>query len=104
WPNLAEDVKYYIELCDVCQRTEKPNKDQTVIPIKVIGPFDQIGIDFVGPLKVSSKGNKYIIVVTDYLTKWPEARPVQNATAKEVANFLYEKIICQHEVPSSLIS
>src|SRR6185295_13602316 len=41
WPNLTEDVKYYIELCDVCQRTRKLNKDQTVIPIKVTGPFDQ---------------------------------------------------------------
>src|SRR6185436_5637918 len=104
WPNLAEDVKYYIELCDVCQRTGKPNKDQTVIPIKVTGPFDQIGIDFVGPLKASSKGNKYIIVTTDYLTKWPEAKLVTNATAKEVANSLYEEIICRHGVPSSIIS
>src|SRR6185295_48337 len=104
WPNMAEDVKQYIESCDVCQRTGKPNKDQTVIPIKVTGPFNQIGIDFVGPLKASSKGNKYIIVATDYLTKWPEAKPVTNATAKEVANFLYEEIICRHGVPSSMIS
>ena len=68
------------------------------------GPFDQIGIDFVGSLKSSSKGNKYIIVATDCLTKWPEAKPVTNATAKEVAIFLYEEIICRYGVSSSLIS
>jgi hypothetical protein len=104
WPNMAEDIKQYIESCEVCQKMGKPKRDQTVIPIKVTGPFDQIGIDFVGPLKVSSKGNRYIIVATDYLTKWPEARPVKAATASEVANFLYEEIICRHGVPSSIIS
>src|ERR1051325_9640738 len=82
----------------------KPTKNKTVIPIKVTGPFDQIGIDFVGPLKESKKGNKYIIVTTDYLTKWPEAKPVKAAKAREVAKFLYEEIICRHSAPSSLIS
>lgn len=104
WPNMAEEIKQYIESCDSCQRTGKPTKDPSIIPIKVTGPFDQIGIDFVGPLKISKNENKYIIVATDYLTKWPEARPLKTATAKEVANFLYEEIICRHGVPSSIIS
>jgi hypothetical protein len=104
WPSMAEDIKHYIETCDNCQRVGKPKKDPTVIPIKVTGPFEQIGIDFVGPLKISTKGNRYIIVATDYLTKWPEAKPVTAATAKEVATFLYEEIICRHGVPSSIIS
>src|ERR1051325_8998238 len=82
----------------------KSTKDKTVIPIRVTGPFDQIGINFVGPLKESKKGNKYIIVATNYLIKWPEAKPVKAAKAKKVANFLYEKIICRHGAPLSLIS
>jgi Integrase zinc binding domain/Integrase core domain len=104
WPNMGNDIREYIESCNECQMTGKPKRDPTIIPIKVTEPFDQIGIDFVGPLKISSKGNRYIIVATDYLTKWPEALPVKSAKAKEVASFLYEEIICRHGVPSSMIS
>jgi hypothetical protein len=104
WPNMGRDIKSYIESCDVCQRMGRPAKAQSITPIKVTGPFEQLGIDFVGPLKVSSKGNRYIIVATDYLTKWPEAKPIPRATALEAANFLYESIICRHGVPSKIIS
>jgi hypothetical protein len=72
WPGMGNDIRNYIESCDECQRMGKPKRDQIIIPIKVTEPFDQIGIDFVGPLKLSSKGNRYILVATDYLTKWPE--------------------------------
>ena len=101
---MGNNIKNYIETCNECQRMGKPKRDLSIIPIKVTGPFDQIGIDFVGPLKISSKGNRYIIVATDYLTKWPEARPLAKATAKEVANFLYEEIICRHGTPSNILS
>jgi hypothetical protein len=104
WPDMYQDIRNYIETCDQCQRIGRPKTDSSIIPIKVNGPFEQIRIDFVGPLKESSKGNKYIIVATDYLTKWPEAKPVPNATAMEVAKFLYEDIICRHGVPTSILS
>jgi Integrase zinc binding domain/Integrase core domain len=104
WPTMGNDIKSYVESCDVCQRMGKPARSTSITPIKVTGPFEQIGIDFVGPLKVSSKQNRYIIVATDYLTKWPEAKPIPKATALEAANFLYEHIICKHGVPSKIIS
>jgi hypothetical protein len=104
WPTMGNDIKSYVESCDVCQRMGKPAKSTSITPIKVTGLFEQIGIDFVGPLKVSSKQNRYIIVATDYLTKWPEAKPIPKATALEAANFLYEHIICKHGVPSKIIS
>ena len=83
WSTMGNDIKSYVESCDVCQRMGKPAKSTSITPIKVTGPFEQIGIDFVGPLKVSSKQNRYIIIATDYLTKWPEAKPIPKATALE---------------------
>ena len=68
-------------------------------PIEVHAPFYQIGIDFVGPLPITSKRNRYIIVAMDYLTKWPEAKAVSEATAEETEKFIYEEIICQHRCP-----
>lgn len=104
WPSMGNDIRKYIESCNECQRMGKLRKDLTIIPVKVTEPFDQIGIDFVGPLKLSNNKNRYILVATDYLTKWPEARSVPHASAKEVAKFLYEEIICRHGVPSSILS
>ena len=52
--------------------------------------WKQIGIDLVGPLACTEEGNKYIIVVTDYFTKWPEARAAPTKEAFHVANFLFD--------------
>ena len=54
--------------------------------------------------RIPAQGNKYIIVAMDYLTKWPEAKPVSNATAEQVANFLYEDIIGRYGCPVKILS
>ena len=51
----------------------------------------QVGIDLIGPLPLTAKGNKYIVTLLDYFSKWPEAAPLPNKTAIGVANFLYEE-------------
>ena len=57
-----------------------------------------------GPLPITAKGNRYIIVATDYLTKWPEAEAVTQATGQRVADFIYQVIICRHGCPKYLLS
>ena len=94
WPTMGQDIKSYIESCDSCQRFGSPQRIQLTESIPVVRPFFQIGIDYVGPLERTESGNRYIIVATDYFTKWPEARVTKTATAKETAQFLYEEIIC----------
>ena len=96
WPQYYEDVKKYVQECDACQRRGRSRKNNLLHPIPVHSPFYQIGINFVGPLPHTKKGKKYIIVAMDYLTKWPEARAVSEATADVTAQFIYEQIICQH--------
>jgi len=50
------------------------------------------------------KGNKYILVITDYLTKWPEAKALPEATAENVVEFIYRDIICRHGCPGVILS
>ena len=50
----------------------------------------QVGIDMIGPLPLTKKGNKYIVTLVDYFSKWPEAAPLPEKTAAGVALFLYE--------------
>ena len=58
----------------------------------------------VGPLPVTTQGNKYIIIATDYLTKWPEAWPTADATAVTATDFLVDCIIARHGAPRELLS
>ena len=94
WPQYYEDIKKYVESCDACQRRGRSRRNNLLHPIPVHSPFYQIGIDSVGPLPRTQRGKKYIIVAMDYLTKWPEARAVPEATAEAASTFIYEQIIC----------
>lgn len=46
-------------------------------------------MDLVGPLPMTQSGNKYIVTLTDYFTKWAEAAPLPNKTAVGVAALIY---------------
>src|SRR5256885_1228649 len=104
WPQYCEDIKKYVEACDSCQRRGRSKANNLLHPIPVHSPFYQIGINFVGPLPRTKRGKKYIIVAMDYLTKWPEARAVTEATADATSKFLYKQIICQHGCPQIILS
>jgi hypothetical protein len=104
WPQMYESIRKYVQSCDACQRRGRPKTKNELHPIPVDSPFYRIGIDFVGPLPRTSRGNKYIIVAMDYLTKWPEAKAVKDNTAKSVVKFLYEDIICRHGCPTKILS
>src|SRR6266496_974658 len=104
WKGMYKDIKRYIRYCDTCQRRGQKGGKGNLYPIKVGEPFERIGIDFVGPLERTKEGNKYILVVTDYLTKWPEAKAMKEATAKNVVEFIYKEIICRHGCPRVILS
>src|SRR5437764_7270679 len=101
---MYNNIKEYVKYCDKCQRRGQKGEKSYLNPIKVREPFERIGINFVGPLEKTRKGNKYILVVTDYLTKWPEAKLMKDATAENVVKFIYEGIICRHRCPKIIMS
>ena len=104
WKGMRKDIEAYVKTCKQCQMRGKPRGDNELHPIGVKEPFYQIGIDFVGPLPITQKGNRYIIVAMDYFTKWPEARAVKEANAKETAEFIMDDIICRHGCPKRILS
>lgn len=72
WMGMQQDIIDYVQSCDKCQRENHLRKTPSVLhPIPVQGdPFSMVGLDLVGPLQETKKGNKYIAVLTDYLTKY----------------------------------
>ena len=56
----------------------------------VINFLVQVGIDLVGPLPKTKRGNCFIITLVDFFSKWPEAAPLPDKSARSVATFLYQ--------------
>jgi len=92
WPHMAKEITAYCRSCDICQRLGKGQKPAPapLIPLPVISePFSRIAIDIVGPLPTCPKsGNRFILTVMDMATHYPEAIPLQDHTAKSVAQAL----------------
>lgn len=55
-----------------------------------------------GPLPTSSKGKKYILVVTDIFSKWVEAFSLRSTDTETLATVLVDEIVFRYGVPSSL--
>ena len=75
-------------------------------PILPVNPFQKWGLDFMGPFKppVAQTGNVYILVATNYCTKWVKAKALHYNTAKSTVKFLYECIRCRFGCPIELVS
>ena len=79
WPGVFKDVADHCRQCEVCQRS-RGRRDRVrteMIPMPLIEkPFQRITMDIVGPLPRSRSGNKYILTICDYATRYPEAIPL----------------------------
>ncbi len=104
WETVYQDCKEHVKTCRECQFQGSAKKNNELHPIPVGGPWDRIGIDIVGPLPVTERGNRYIVTCIDYMTKWAEAKPLPDKSARQVAWFLYEEIICRYGCPQIIQS
>ena len=65
-------------------------------------PFRGWGLDFIGQINPPSSKGRFVLVATDYFTKWTEAVPLKNMTHKEVIEFITEHIIHRFGIPQTL--
>ncbi|GJR67628.1 reverse transcriptase domain-containing protein [Tanacetum coccineum] len=103
WPNIFKDAKDYVMKCDACQRSENISS-RSEMPqnnIQVCDVFDIWGLDFMGPFP-NSKGNKYILVAVDHVSKWVEAQALPTNDARVVIRFL-RRLFARFRVPKALI-
>src|SRR5271156_2192182 len=99
WPHMYQDIKESIKYCSICQICDKrKGKSTSLWPIHTQHLFQRFGIDFVGPLNESQSGNKLILVMTEYYTRWPIAVATASADAATdaatTAKLIYKEIFC----------
>ncbi len=72
--------------------------------VPVGAPLDRVALDIVGPLPETENGNNYIVVISDYFTKWVEAHALPDQTAITVADKLVNEFICRFGTPRQIHS
>nr|GEX73174.1 reverse transcriptase domain-containing protein [Tanacetum cinerariifolium] len=104
WPTIYKDAFELVKNCDSCQRQGKISQrdEMPKNAIQVCEIFDVWGIDSMGPLP-NSKGNKYILVAVDYLSKWVEAKALPTNGARVVVKFL-KSLFSRFGTPKAIIS
>ena len=106
WPSMFKDVEHCCKSCVHCAMKKSPRntKRAPLLPLPVKGAFDRIAVDVLGPFKPSSRQNRYIVVFSDYLTRWCEAFPVPSVETLVIARLLVDEIIARHGAPRVLLS
>ena len=97
WSTLGMDVRHYVSSCNRCQHTNpKLLKQPAKLHPITVKPevWHRVGIDLIGPLRTTRKGNQYIVTCTDYFSKWIEAEAIPDKSAHTVAKFLLG-LICR---------
>ena len=74
WPTIFKDAKKYAHSCDSCERMGRPSQSNEM-PLR-----PQWALDFVGPFHPPSNQKSYILVATNYVTKWVEIIDLPRAT------------------------
>ena len=104
WDQMYKDIQNYVKSCETCQKREKGRRKEPLHPIQIGRAFERIGIDLVGPLPITTQNNRYIIVATDYLTRWPEAKAISDTGTKTLTKFIFEEIVCRYGVLKMILS
>nr|GEY11032.1 reverse transcriptase domain-containing protein [Tanacetum cinerariifolium] len=104
WPTIYRDAQDLVKTCDICQhqgkisqQDEMPQNSNQVCEI-----FDVWDIDFMGPFP-SLRGNKYILIAIDYLSKWVKAKALPTNDVRVVCKFL-KSLFARFGTPRAIIS
>ena len=101
WYELRQDVEHWIKMCKVCAANKGLNQKPRAYPgdMRVGAPLDRLSVDILGPLPITSRGNRYILVVIDGFSKWMEAYPVPDQTAETCAAEVVNNFISRFGCP-----
>lgn len=92
WPAVSQDVQRFCRHCEQRQRVTKRSPLKAPLqPMPIIEqPFAWIAKDFVGPLLRSARGHRFLLVIVDYATRYPEAIPLCGMHVPGIARVLLQ--------------
>lgn len=105
WPKMRADVATYVRKCLTCQ-TQKPIQQKVCGLMgkrpSVTQPWQLISTDLM-EFPRSTKGHAYLLVVTDYFSKYVSLFPLRQAIASKISQLIEKHILLVYGVPQYLI-
>ena len=104
WPGMTADIRRVIKTCEVCQTGKSGglHSNRHRHRMHAGRPWQKVAIDLVGPMPITSLGNKWILVLTDHFTRWQDAIAIPDATAPTCARILDERVFCYMGLPEQI--
>lgn len=101
WYCMDQDIKQHVKQCEVCNRFKGlAKKPKAALQSYTVGsPIDRIGIDVIGPLPKTKRGNRFLLVIGDHFTRWMEVYPLPDQQADKVAEKFVGEFISRFGVP-----
>ena len=103
---MQKEALEYVKKCDQCQRFA-PNIHQPgekLNPLSSPWPFAQWSLDILGPFPKAAGNKRFLLVSTDYFTKWVEAEALANIRDVDAKKFIWKNIVTKFGIPYTLIS
>ena len=106
WYDARTDVLLWVTQCDICAAAKRPSKTvRAPLGKMTVGAvLDRVSTDILGPLPETPRGNRFIIVITDYFSKWVEIFPLPDQTAISCAEVMLNEFIGRFGFPLDLHS
>ena len=106
WPGMRRDIYTWTLQCTQCQKSKPaPSRAHGHLQKVITGaPLDIVAVDILSGLPTSSEGSKYILVLTDYFTKWSEAYALPDAEAHTCMSAMYNGFFSRFGMPRQLHS
>lgn len=106
WPSMKDCVIDYCLSCDNCAaRKQSKKKNHAPLGSYHVGePMERVAVDILGPLPLTRRGNKYVLVMVDCFTKWTEAVALPDQEATTIARAFVDTIVCHFGAPLQIHS
>ncbi len=106
WPGMNDTVHEYCRTCDRCVARKPPvAKPRAPLQQYLVGDvMERVALDIMGPLPVTTRGNRFVLVIGDQFTKFTEAYGLPNQEAVTVARVFVEEFVTRYGVPRQLHS
>ena len=106
WPGLGKDVTTYVNNCLTCAKRKAYGSSKAPLkPLPIVAKiWEQIAMDVVGPVTESSSGNKYILVLSDYASRYVITIPMEDQKAHTIAEHLVKKVYTKYGPPERVLT
>ena len=104
WPGMQKDITHFVTKVCPCVKQRRPQSPPRapMQHLQSTSPFEMISIDFLH-LEKSSGGEEYILVIVDSFTRFAQAYPTRNKSAKTVADRIFNDLIPRFGFPARIL-